>query len=171
MRRDEAEPMPTMMKACLTLLAVALLGKTYAETVGSYSGCRPGDSSCTVAVARTRCSGGPCGSAAAESTTYGDDGVTDGECAYTDQQGRSVRIRFRQLPNGQTHAQADIPVRDAQQELRACRQEAARTRDFAMREHNRMMREHQRLQEEMFRQHQALFNQINAPFADLPIYK
>ncbi|XP_047482585.1 uncharacterized protein LOC125034711 [Penaeus chinensis] len=159
------------MKICLALLAVALVGTSCAETVGSYSGCRPGDSSCTVAVARTRCSGGPCGSAAAESTTFGDDGVADGECAYTDQQGRSVRIRFRQLPNGQTYAQANIPVRDAQRELRACRQEAARARETAMREHNRMMREHQRLQEEMFRQHQTIVNQISAPFANLPIYK
>ncbi|XP_042860712.1 uncharacterized protein LOC122246285 isoform X2 [Penaeus japonicus] len=151
------------MRISLALLAAALMGTSCAERLGGSSG----------AAAFTRCSGGGgnCGTAAAESTTVDDNGVVEGECAYSDRQGSSIKIRFRELPNGQTYAQANFPVRDAHRELRACREEAARAREDALREHDRMMREHQRLQDAMLRQHQALFNQINAPFANLPVYK
>ncbi|KAK4323166.1 hypothetical protein Pmani_006115 [Petrolisthes manimaculis] len=112
----------------------------------------------------TACTEGGCGSGAAQSISTDEYGVTTGECAYLNAQGQSVKIKFRETPDGQVEAASDQGLsQDPRAELRACREAvkavSQNVQQDILQAQNQVFRQQQRLQEDLYRQHQAIFGQ------------
>ncbi|KAK3892732.1 hypothetical protein Pcinc_003422 [Petrolisthes cinctipes] len=112
----------------------------------------------------TACTEGGCGSGAAQSISTDEYGVTTGECAYLNAQGQSVKIKFRETPDGQVEAASDQGLsQDPRAELRACREAvkavSQNVQQDILHAQNQVFRQQQRLQEDLFRQQQAIFGQ------------
>ncbi|XP_071514764.1 uncharacterized protein [Panulirus ornatus] len=127
----------------------------------------------------TKCSdgSGSCGSGVAQSQSVDANGVTTGECAYTDPRGQTIKVLYREEPGGRVEARANSPsVTNAVEELRRCRQAASvvseNVQQNVLQTQEQILREQQQLQQEILRQQQELFDG-NFPFSfpnPIPVY-
>ncbi|CAL4096426.1 unnamed protein product, partial [Meganyctiphanes norvegica] len=122
---------PQMYETGLVLVLVGLAGAQFAsvQTFGSGNG----------------------GSGAAESRHTRPDGVTEGECAYSNAKGQQVKVRYEERGGVLLNVKSSVPSDNAQTQLTQCRAEAAKINQNL-----------QGLQNSLFQQQQNLFS--NLPF-------
>ncbi|XP_045623415.1 uncharacterized protein [Procambarus clarkii] len=120
---------------------------------------------------------GSCGSASgvAQSQTVDQSGVTTGECAYIDKSGQSIKIRYRQTPNGQIEASANHDsVTDPVAELAKCRKASKvvseNVQQTLRQTQEQIFRQQQELQDQIFRQQQEIQNQLFNPRNSFPSF-
>ncbi|KAG7165168.1 uncharacterized protein LOC121870856 [Homarus americanus] len=99
------------------------------------------------------------GQAVAQSQSTDENGVTTGECAFTDKQGQPIRIRYQQTPDGQIQAnviEGNVP--DPVAALRVCRQSQSHLQDQLQAQQQHLQRQQENLFYQLRQQQQAIFN-------------
>jgi len=93
----------------------------------------------------------------AHSSFVGSDGVTKGECAYIDTQGREVKIRYEQLGN-------QINIIDAPPFLPDPRDAVFDCQEYTRREQERNYDQQRRFQSDIMNEHEDIMNCHPNPF-------